>query len=169
MRLGFVASALLVLSALAWAVPASAAVVITIDKSAQRTVGARRRSPEVSLAGVYRRARLHHAERYLHPLPDGAGPLFRGMGRCSHAALDLLHLPGSRYPRQHSYAPSRQSRFPWLRTPGAGERGRALSARRRPAGSATRAWSLPIPCLRLRESRSTPVPRGQQQRRRRSS
>ena len=36
MRLGFVASALLVLVALAWAAPASAAVVITIDKSTQR-------------------------------------------------------------------------------------------------------------------------------------
>ena len=36
MRLGFVASALLVLATLAWGVPASAAVVITIDKSTQR-------------------------------------------------------------------------------------------------------------------------------------
>ena len=129
-----------VLAACFFALPASAALLIEIDKSAQvMTVTAERRAA-VHVAGVDRPARLRHAGRFVQAVPHGEGSLQPRVGRRADAAFDLLHHARPRHPRHDAGAGDRPAGVARLRAARAGERARAVRSGQAGGHGQHRAW-----------------------------
>ncbi len=97
------------------AAPANAALLITVDKSAQRMTVELDGEPVFDWPVSTGARGLRHARRRIQAVPHGEGPLQPRVGRRADAEFDLLHDAGPRHPRLVAHEGARHAGLAWLR------------------------------------------------------